>query len=78
MNGRGPECQQRTQVVLFFWFGWGGVVPPMEGARLPLHAAHLFRLRKLPFVLAVCACTPARIKHQAPHPVAPPTKGTRP
>ena len=60
---------------LSFWFGWGGVVPPMEGARLPLHVAHLFRLRKLPSVLAVCACTPTRIKHPAPHPVVPRIEG---
>lgn len=77
-NGRFLGIKRWASVLPSFWFGWGGVVPPMEGARLPLHAAHLFRLRKLPFVLAVCACTPTRIKHQAPHPVAPPTKGTRP
>lgn len=77
-KGRCLGIKRSASVLPSFWFGWGGVVPPMEGARLPLHAAYPFRLWKLPFVLAVCACTPARIKHQAPHPVAPPTKGTRP
>lgn len=64
--------------VLLVWLGWGRA--PSGGgttAALPC-SAHLFRLRKLPFVLAVCACTPTRNKHQASHPVAPPTKGTRP
>ena len=41
VNGRGLANRQRTQVVLFFWFGWGGVVPPVEGARLPLYPAQL-------------------------------------
>lgn len=77
-KGRCLGIKRSASALPSFWFGWGGVVPPMEGARLPLHAAHLFRLRQLPFVLAVCACTPTRNKHQAPHPVAPPTKGTRP
>lgn len=31
VNGHGLANQQRTQVVLFFWFGWGGVVPPLGG-----------------------------------------------
>lgn len=77
-KGRCLGIKRSASVLLSFWFGWGGVVPPMEGARLPLHAAYPFRLRQLPFALAVCACTPTRIEHQAPHPVAPPTKGTRP
>lgn len=78
VNGRGLGIKRSASALLSFWFGWGGVVPPMEGARLPLYPAYLFCLRKLPFALAVCACTPTRNKHQAPHPVAPPTKGTRP
>ena len=36
-----------------FRFGWGGVAPPMEGARLPRRPAHPFRLRERPSVLVL-------------------------
>ena len=51
-KGRCLGIKRSASVLPSFWFGWGGVVPPMEGARLPLHAAYPFRLRQLPFALA--------------------------
>lgn len=52
VNKQDAGRQHGPDALMSFWFGWGGVAPPMEGARLPLHAAHLFRLRKLPVARA--------------------------
>ena len=53
VNKQDAGRQHGPDALMSFWFGWGGAVPPREGARLPLHAAHPFRLRECPCVLVL-------------------------
>lgn len=76
-KGRCLGIKRSASVLPSFWLGWGrapnggGTTAAPRCSSVPLAEAAV-RPR------IACACTPTRIKHQAPHPVAPPTKGTRP
>lgn len=50
---RNTGRQHGPNALMSFRFGWGGAVPPMEGARLPRRPAHPFRLGERPCVLVL-------------------------
>lgn len=68
-----PRCAR----VVLVWLGWGrapnggGTTAAPRCSSVPLAEASCRPC-------TACACTPTRIKHKGPRPVAPPTKGTRP
>ena len=73
---RWETTRARCAHVVSVWLGWGrapnggGTTAAPRCSSVPLAEASC-RPR------TACACTPTRIKHKGPRPVAPPTKGTR-
>lgn len=51
VNRQNAGRQHEPDALMSFRFGWGGAVPPMEGARLPRRPAHSPGPQELPCVL---------------------------